>query len=404
MEFAKRAVPFYSLALLVAASSPVVAQDVSELLLERSGALCSDDPHCFNRLHPDIPMSARALPGQAITFQTRNTDNLEGPPASTIHPLSGPVYIEGAKAGDTIALTIENVTPFGEGVTLITGNSLLADLFGESIGTLIHWKLGEEYATSESIPDVRIPNRGFPGVVTVLPGPDQVTPWLARERAGVEAGGRGHLPEPVNAVPANLCGPSGTARSECLRTGPPREHGGNMDIRYHSAGTTLYLPCYIDGCGIAIGDVHYAQGDGEVAGTAIEMAADVTVTVELTENKKSLTRGPHYEGPGDVLGPNTGRYYATTGLPIKEAGVVPPHMKYLKSPVASEFTYLSDNLFLAARNALIEMLDYLVQEHGLTREQAYFLASVAVDLRIGQVVDAGHVNVTAIIPLDIFVD
>jgi formamidase len=390
--------------LLATFPAMICAQESAELVLTRSGPQCSDDPNCFNRLHPDIPMAARAVPGQLIVLQTRNTDMLDGPPASTIHPLSGPVYIEGARAGDTIAITIESVAPIGDGVTIITGNSLLADQFRDSIGAAIHWTLGPDYATSESIPGVRIPNRGFPGVITVLPGPRQIGPWLKREQASADAGGRGQLPEPVNAVPADLCGPQGSVRSECLRTGPPREHGGNMDIRYHSAGTTLYLPCYIDGCGVAVGDVHYAQGDGEVAGTAIEMAADVTLTVELLGDSKPLTRGPHYEGAGDVLAPQTRRYYATTGLPIKEVGEVPSHLGYLQSPVIADFTYLSDDLFLAARNALIEMLNYLEAEHGLTREQAYFLASVAVDLRIGQVVDAGHVNVTAILPLDIFTD
>lgn len=396
--------PALLMLIMTAFCLPLCAQDSAELVLARSGPQCLDDPNCFNRLHPDIPMAGHAQPGQSIVLQTRNTDMLDGPPASTIHPLSGPVFIEGAKAGETIAITIESVVPVGDGITIITGNSLLADLFGDSIGKAIRWTLGSDYATSGSIPGVRIPNRGFPGVVTVLPGPEQIGPWLAREQAAVDVGGRGQLPEPVNAVPADLCGPMGSVRGECLRTGPPREHGGNMDIRYHSAGTTLYLPCYIDGCGVAVGDVHYAQGDGEVAGTAIEMAADVTLSVELLGNSKPLTRGPHYEGPGDVLAPQTGRYYATTGLPIKEAGEVPPHLEYLQSPLAADLAYLPDNLFLAARNALLEMLNYLEAEHGLTREQAYFLASVAVDLRIGQVVDAGHVNVTAIIPLDIFID
>ena len=65
-----------------------------------------------------------------------------------------------------------------------------------------------------------------------------------------------------------------------LRTIPPREHGGNMDIRYLQAGVSAYLPCFADGCGLAIGDLHHAQSDGEVSGTATEMYADVWVTTE----------------------------------------------------------------------------------------------------------------------------
>lgn len=388
---------------LIFLSPPVIADD-DQIVLRRSGATCASDPNCINRLHPNIPMVEQVQSGQSIVFQTRNTGVRSGPPGSAIHPLSGPVHIVGAVAGDTIAVTIISVEPFSDGVTIITGNSLLADQFPEVIGRSIRWKLGPDYATSEAIPGVRIPNGGFPGVLTVLPGPEQVATYLAREHATAALGGRGQLPEPINAVPVTICGPESPIKEECVRTGPPREHGGNMDIRYHSAGTTVYLPCYIDGCGLAVGDVHYAQGDGEVAGTAIEMAADVTVSVEVLKDRKSMTRGPHYEGAGEVLAPSTKRFYATTGLPFKKAGDVLPHMEYLQSPVAQGLSYLSDDLFLAARNALMEMIDYLVAEHGLTPEQAYFLASVAVDLRIGQLVDAGHINVTAILPLDIFIE
>ena len=177
-----------------------------------------------------------------------------------------------------------------------------------------------------------------------------------------------------------------------------------MDIRYQGVGTTIYLPCQVDGYGLAIGDVHYAQGDGEVAGTAIEMSAEVTIKVQLIKELKALPKGPHYTGPGTALGRLPDRFYATTGLPIKESGEMQSSLEYLQSPVAADLENLSDNLMLAARNALIEMIRYLTEQRGLTRDQAYLLASVAVDLRIGQVVDAGNVNVTAILPLDIFVD
>ena len=394
----------FVLLLVVVFLSCAPETDAQDIVLSRSGATCADDPNCINRLHPTIPMVARAESGEQIVFQSRSTVALEGPPGSTVHSLSGPVHIVGTRAGDTIAVTVVSVEPFSGGITRITGNGLLADQFADQVGRIISWELGPDYATSPDIPNVRIPKRGFPGVITSLPGPGQITTYLARELAAARLGGRVQLPEPINAVPVDICGPDSPIREECVRTGPPREHGGNMDIRYHSAGTTIYLPCYIDGCGLAIGDVHYAQGDGEVAGTAIEMAADVTVRVEVLAQTMSLTRGPHYEEDGEVLAPSTGRFYATTGLPFKEAGDLPSHLRYLQSPVAEELSYLSDDLFLAARNALMEMLDYLIEQHGLTREQAYFLSSVAVDLRIGQLVDAGHINVTAVLPLDVFVE
>ena len=65
---------------------------------------------------------------------------------------------------------------------------------------------------------------------------------------------------------------------------PPQEQGGNLDIRYLRTGTTIYLPCMVDGCGLAVGGLHYAQGDGEVSGSAIEMGGSLTVTTRLVSN------------------------------------------------------------------------------------------------------------------------
>ena len=90
-----------------------------------------------------------------------------------------------------------------------------------------------------------------------------------------------------------------------------------MDIRYLQAGVSVYLPCFVDGCGLAIGDLHYAQGDGEVSGTAIEMSADVWVTTELLKEGPDLSRGPHYEGSSTLLGIPSRRFYAVTGIPVK---------------------------------------------------------------------------------------
>ncbi|MDH5501151.1 MAG: acetamidase/formamidase family protein, partial [Gammaproteobacteria bacterium] len=205
------------------------------------------------------------------------------------------------------------------------------------------------------------------------------------------------------AEPAALCGVEGTKPTECLRTIPPREHGGNMDIRYITTGTTLYLPCYIDGCGLAVGDFHYAQGDGEVAGTAIEMGGRMTVTTRVVDNPPDLSRGPHYEGPASVLRIPSERFYAVTGFPLKEKGSVPADLAYLDSPKIAGLSNLSADINLAARNALAAMIDYIVAEYGYDRTQAYMIASIAVDMRIGQLVDVPNVGVTAILPLDIFV-
>ena len=92
----------------------------------------------------------------------------------------------------------------------------------------------------------------------------------------------------------------------------------------------------------------------------------------------------------------------TLGMPLKSKGEIPPYVTYLDSAKIGDLENLSEDLTLAARNALIEMIEYLQREHGLTREQAYILASVAVDLRVGQVVDVPNYVVSAVLNLDVF--
>ena len=326
----------------------------------------------------------------------RDADPVRG----TVHPLTGPVYIEGAEPGDVLAVTILGIDPGPFGATRITPNAFIADRISGPFS--VTWRLNRIEAVSDALPGIRIPNASFPGIVTVLPGQDQHAAALAREAALAEAGGAVSLPQPIHASPAEICGPQGSRRDECLRTGPPREHGGNMDIRYLGVGVTIFMPCYVEGCGLGVGDLHFAQGDGEVAGTAIEMDADVTLTTELIEDGPALLRGPHYEGAARLMDVPSRRFYATTGLPLKAAGEIPPDMAYLESEKAGELENLSKDISLAARNALLEIIDYMVANYGLTYQQAYVVASVAVDLRIGQLVDVPNVGVTAILPLDIF--
>ena len=225
---------------------------------------------------------------------------------------------------------------------------------------------------------------------------------MAREAELLEEGGAVRGPYSTHASPREVCGEGGSQEDECLRTIPPREHGGNLDIRYLKAGVAIYLPCYLPGCGLAVGDPHYAQGDGEVSGTALEMGATFTLTTELIKDGPHLGRGPHYEGPSTLLDIPSRRFYATTGFPIKEMGEVPPDMQYLGAEKVALLGNLSKDISLAARNALLEMIDHISETYGYTRQEAYIIASVAVDLRIGQLVDQPNVGVTAILPLDIF--
>jgi formamidase len=394
----------------------VIARDATaEIAVGDRSVSCAEDPACINRLHPEIPMVAKADPGERIVFLGRDAFDLTLDPdkfssaksipregVGIVHALTGPVFINGAEAGDVLAVTIQAMEPDKVGWTKAGPFGFAGDQFGTDERFIV-WRINDDYAVSDALPGVRIPNASFPGVVTTLPGEKLLADVLARETQLLESGGVVMNPDPDEAYPAMLCGVEGTKPSECLRTIPPREHGGNMDIRYITTGTTVYLPCYIDGCGLAVGDFHYAQGDGEVAGTAIEMGGKMTVTARIVEDPPNLSRGPHYEGPVSVLGIPSKRFYAVTGFPLKEKDSVPANLAYLDSKKIAGLRNLSSDINLAARNALAAMIDYIVSEYGYDRTQAYMIASVAVDMRIGQLVDVPNVGVTAILPLDIFV-
>jgi len=406
-----RWIQWLAVLVLVGWALPVGAQEIVEVG-DRSKN-CGVDAGCINRLHPAIPMAARAAPGATIVLHSRNASDFALDPSApedprvgdpgfgTVHPLAGPVHIVGAEPGDVLKVRILDIAPGEWAYTRISPIGFVTD---EVEGPLrIVWRLNRDYAVSDDLPGVRIPNGSFPGVVTTLPGPEQHAAMLAREAELLEEGGAVRGPHATHASPVEVCGEGGSHADECLRTIPPREHGGNLDIRYLQAGVSVYLPCDIAGCGLAIGDFHYAQGDGEVSGTAIEMDATVTLTTELIKDGPQLGRGPHYEGSSRLLDIPSRRFYATTGFPIKKKGEVPPDMQYLGAEKVAKLENLSKDISLAARNALLEMIDYISEEYGYTREQAYVIASVAVDLRIGQLVDQPNVGVTAILPLDIFV-
>ena len=387
----------------------------AEIVVGDLSVSCAEDPACINRLHPDIPMVAEADPGDPIVFFGRDAFDLTLDPdefssaktmpregVGIVHALTGPVYVRGAKAGDVLAVTIEALEPARVGWTEAGPFGFAGDQFGTDERFIV-WRINDDYAVSDALPGVKIPNASFPGVVTTLPGKKLLADVLARETELLELGGAVMNPDPDEAEPAALCGVEGTKSAECLRTIPPREHGGNMDIRYITTGTTVYLPCFVDGCGLAVGDFHYAQGDGEVAGTAIEMGGRMTVTTRIVDNAPDLSRGPHFEGPASVLRIPSKRFYAVTGFPLKEKGNIPADLAYLDSPKIAGLSNLSSDINLAARNALAAMIDYIVSEYGYDRTQAYMIASIAVDMRIGQLVDVPNVGVTAVLPLDIFV-
>ena len=398
------------LTVAIADTTDVKTQTIVEVFKE--GPHCEEDPNCFNRYHHAIKPVARANPGDTIIVHTRDAldSNLtiESLPKDVlaidlnlIHPMTGPIYIEGAVRGDVLAVKLLNIDPDEYGyTTLIPGFGFLPDLFTEPF--IANWATNDVEAVSAQIPGVRIPMNGFMGSVGVLPGEEEVAKWLKRETDLAAAGGVALPPEPTGARPADICGPNGSHKDECLRTIPPRENGGNMDVKQMVVGTTLLLPCFIDGCGFFIGDVHYAQGDGEVAGTAIEMGAVVTVQTEIRKGMASLIKQPQFEGGSQIKALEPDRFHATVGFPFKEAGEIPTQWAYLDSEKIRPLTQLSNDVTMAARNSLLQMLDWLQATKGLTREQAFVVTSVACDLRIGNVVDVPNYVVSTICPMEIF--
>jgi formamidase len=385
----------------------------SWVLVKKTGAHCADDPNCMNRYHPAIKQVVRAKPGQLILFETRDAldsdltvnstaKDLAAVDLNLVHPLTGPVHIEGAMRGDVLAVTLVDVEPDEYGYTLIVpGFGFLRDMFTEPF--IANWKLNRLEAVSDQIPGVAIPFNGFMGTVGTLPGFPEVDAWVAREKQLGEAGGIALPPQPTGALPAAVCGPNGSHKDKCLRTIPPRENAGNMDIKQMVVGTTLLVPCYVDGCGLFVGDVHYAQGDGEVSGTAIEIGAKVTVRTEIRKGLAAMMKsGPHFEGGSQLKQLEPDKFYATVGYPLKKAGEVPPQHKYLDSAKLPGLTNLNEDLVVAARNALNEMIDWLVKTKGYTRQQAYIFTSVACDLRIGNVVDVPNYAVSTVCPLEVF--
>ncbi|MFF0920666.1 acetamidase/formamidase family protein [Rhizobium leguminosarum] len=315
--------------------------------------------------------------------------------------MTGPVYIEGAKKGDSIAVTVVDIEPdeFGT-TTVVPGFGFLRDLFTDPY--IVHWDLNRLEARSKDMPGISVPNNSFMGTIGVLPDKEELQKWLKREQELADAGGAVLTPQPVEALPADLCGVDGTAKSECLRTVPPRENGGNVDARETIVGTTILLPCFIDGCGLFAGDVHFAMGGGEVAGTAIETGGRVTLEAQVRPGGAKLQTTMHFEGGSQLKQLAPSSFYAISGLPVKSEGELPVFETYLGGEKIAPLANLSEDLTLAARNATLNMIDFLVKTKGLTREQAYVLTSVAVDLNIAQVVDYPNVGVTAILNRDVF--
>ena len=385
---------------------------MTKVELTKTGMHCADDRNCFNRYHPNIPMAANANPGDFIILHTRDAldtefrldstkDDLATVDLGLVHPMTGPVYINGAKRGDAIEVELIDIAPDEYGYTVIApGFGFLRDVFPDPY--IVNWRLTRVGAVSDGMPGITVPYEAFPGSIGVLPGEPEIKKWKAREADLAGANGVVLGPSPEGAKPASVCGQTGTNKDDCLRTIPPRENGGNMDVQQQQIGTKIIFPCFIDGCGLFAGDVHYAQGDGEVSGTAIEMGSVLTVRVRILYGKGRTMDMPVTIGNDQIIDMEPTRYYQTLGIPLKGKGEIPPSHTYLDSGKLANLTNASEDLTISARHALLQMSDYFVKEHGFTKEQAYILCSVAVDLRVGQVVDVPNFIVSAVLNMDVF--
>jgi formamidase len=363
--------------------------------IDRSKSLAEEPATGHNRWHEDIPPILRIRPGDQVVLETRDaldgqltagssTADVSRADLRPAHALTGPVHVEGAEPGDLLEVKIQAIRPEPFGFTVqIPGFSFLRDLFPEP--HIVRWEIRDGFAESRDLPGVRIPGAPFMGVMGVAPSRALRESIRAREAALAARGGIALPPEPGGAVPA-----APAIAEHALRTIPPREIAGNLDIKQLVAGTTLLIPVAAPGALFSVGDAHFAQGDGETCGTAIEMSATFQAELSLRKGAAKQRGYPsvHFfkDGPGPGGRKAMDRFYATTGLCIRGDG----HNE-------------SEDATLAARNAYLAMIDHLMHDRGFTRQQAYAICSVAVDLAISEIVDVPNVVVTAFLPLEIFV-
>lgn len=223
-----------------------------------------------------------ATDGQlAFDSSVEDVKNLDFEP---IHPLTGPIYVEGARAGDTLAVTLHQIEVGDWGWTAVSpGFGFLSEEFTDA--RLKTFRLGPGAKFARFSEDIRIPLGPFPGVMGVAPDTD-----------------------------------------ELLNTIPPRANGGNMDNPYLTTGTTVYFPVFVEGALFSIGDTHAAQGMGEVCGTAIEAPMKIILELRVIKTDRRLAE-PEYE---------TDAFYATTAYGETIDAAAKKAVRYMVDYLAAE--------------------------------------------------------------------
>lgn len=361
-----------------------------------------------NRWHPDIPAVANVAPGEIFRVEcidwtggqihdNDSPDDIQNVDLSRVHYLSGPISIDGAEPGDLLAVEILDIGTLATsqwGFTGIfakeNGGGFLTDQFPRAHKSI--WNFEGIYAQSRHVPGVRFPGLTHPGLIGTAPSHTLLAAWNKRESELVATNADripplANLPTSQGALVGSLTGSQAEqVAQEGARTVPPRENGGNCDIKNLSRGSKLYLPVFVEGGNLSMGDIHFSQGDGEISFCgAIEMAGWLELRVTLIKNGVAKYR---------ILNP------------IFLSGPVEPHFsKYLifegVSVDAHNKQYYLDP-FIAYQNACLNAINYLT-EHGYTGEQAYTILSAApVEGRISGIVDIPNACCTLAIPLEIF--
>lgn len=370
-----------------------------------------------NRWHPDIPAAVTVKPGAEFRVHVRewfdgaihNDDSAEdvlNAPLSTVHCLSGPFAIEGAQPGDLLIVDILDIGPIpqedagplagqGWGYTGIfatdNGGGFLTEHFPDAYKAI--WDFSGQTTTSRHIPGVKFTGMTHPGLMGTAPSAALLSKWNAREEALIATDPHrvpplALPPEPRDAILGSLSGVEfDRVAADAARTAPPRENGGNQDIKNFTRGSRVFYPVFVDGAHLSVGDLHFSQGDGEITFCgAIEMGGFIDLRVDLIKNGMELYGVAENAifMPGNS-GPNYSEYLAFSGTSVTLDG----EQRYLDSQLSFE-------------RACLHAIDYLTK-FGYTPEQAYLLLGAApIEGRFSGVVDIPNSCATVYIPTAIF--
>ncbi|MFG1343400.1 formamidase [Xanthobacter autotrophicus DSM 431] len=362
-----------------------------------------------NRWHPDLPMVEVFKPGDEFRVecydwtggQIGNNDSandVRDVNLTKVHYLSGPFGVEGAEPGDLMVVDILDIGPiegsewgFNGLFDKNNGGGFLTEHYPEAVKSC--WDFHGIYTTSRHIPRVRYPGLVHPGLIGCLPDHKLLAEANRREAALVATAPDrvpplACLPYSETALMGQMTGAlRDKAAAEGWRTVPPREHGGNCDIKNLSRGSRCYFPVYVKNGGLSMGDIHFSQGDGEITFCgAIEMAGWIDIGVGLIKGgmaKYGVVNPIFKPSPVD---PHFDDYLIFEGISVDEH--------------TGEQYYLDAHV--AYRRACLNAIEYL-KKFGYSGEQAYsILGTAPVEGRIAGIVDIPNVCATVAIPTKIF--